>query len=105
MRDMLNAAGRLDIKLLELSHGKHGLRDLIQDLSKSYGKKRAFRDDSLMDIIVARTSWEIGRFIGSYIRDAQHLPVKEYYGKLGITLIEDEKGGPVRFGKREKVVS
>ena len=90
-------AGLLDIKLLELSHGERGLRDLIQDLSRTYGKKRAFRDDSLMSIIVKRTDPAIGAFITSYIRDAQHLPVKEYYAKLGITLIEDEKGVPLRF--------
>ena len=90
-------AGLLDIKLLELSHGERGLRDLIQDLSKQFGKKRAFRDDSLISIIVARTDPAIGEFINSFIRDAQHLPVKEYYAKLGITLVEDDKGNPVRF--------
>ena len=90
-------AGLLDIKLLELSNGEHGLRDLIQDLSKQYGKKRAFRDDSLVSIIVSRTNPAVGEFINSYIRGAQHLPVKEYYAKLGITLVEDDKGNPVRF--------
>ncbi len=85
-------AGLLDIKLLELSHGEHGLRDLIQNLSQQYGKKRAFPDDSLFAIIAARTDPAIGDFINRYVRDAQHLPVKEYYAKLGITLVEDEKG-------------
>ena len=28
---------------------------------------------------------------------SEHLPIKEYYAKLGITLVEDDKGQPVRF--------
>ena len=90
-------AGLLDIRLLELSGGKHGLRDLITDLSKQYGKKRAFPEDSLIDIIVARTSPEVRDFFTRYVRGTDHPPVKEYFAKLGITLIEDDKGLPVRF--------
>jgi predicted metalloprotease with PDZ domain len=90
-------AGLLDIKLLELSGGKRGLRELILDLSKQYGKHRAFPEAGLLDTIVARTSPEIGDFLNRYVRGAEHPPVKEYYEKLGITLIEDARGLPVRF--------
>ncbi|MES2305626.1 MAG: peptidase [Gemmatimonadota bacterium] len=90
-------AGLLDIKLLQLSHGEHGLRDLIQDLSKIYGKKRAFTDDSLFDVIAQHAGPEVADFLQRYVRSAQHLPVKEYYDLLGITLVEDEKGAPLRF--------
>lgn len=90
-------AGLLDIRLLELSDGKHGLRDLITDLSKSYGKKRAFPEDSLFSVIVRRTSPEIGDFFTRYVEGAEHPPVREYYAKLGITLKADSAGRPVRF--------
>ncbi|HEV8195405.1 MAG TPA: hypothetical protein VGP87_02090 [Gemmatimonadales bacterium] len=90
-------AGLLDIRLLELSDGQHGLRDLIGGLSRTYGKKRAFPDDSLFAIVTERTSPEIGDFLRRYVEGAEHPPVKEYYAKLGIRLIEDEKGLPVRF--------
>ena len=90
-------AGLLDIKLLELSGGKHGMRDLILDLSKRYGKHRAFPEASLLDTIVARTSPGVGDFLRRYVQGAEHPPLKEYYAKLGIRLIEDEKGLPVRF--------
>lgn len=90
-------SGLLDIRLLELSNGQRGLREVVLDLAKRYGKQRAFPEDSLFTILQQLTYPEIGDFFGSYVKDAQHLPVKEYYAKLGITLIEDEKGAPVRF--------
>ncbi len=90
-------AGLLDIKLLELSDGQHGLRDLIGGLSQTYGKKRAFPDDSLFAILGERTSPEVRDFLSRYVEGAEHPPVKEYYAKLGLKLIEDERGLPVRF--------
>ena len=90
-------AGLLDIKLLELSNGAHGLRDLIADLGREYGKKRAFPDDSLFDIIVARTSPDLRDFFARYIERAEHPPIAEYYEKLGIKLVSDAHGLPVKF--------
>jgi len=90
-------AGLLDIKLLELSGGKHGLRDLITDLSRTYGKQRAFPEDSLFDVIVRKTSPQVRDFVTRYIQGSERPPVREYYAKLGITLTEDASGMPVRF--------
>jgi predicted metalloprotease with PDZ domain len=96
MRGALTA-GLLDIRLLELSKGQRGLQDLIGDLTRRYGKRRAFPDSTFVDTLVAMTYPEIRDFFDRYVWDSQHLPIKEYYAKLGITLIEDEKGQPVRF--------
>ena len=90
-------AGLLDIKLLELSNGEHGLRDLIGDLSRIYGKKRAFPEDSLFEIVAKRTSPGVRDFFGRYVEGAEHPPVKEYYAKLGSRVIEDQRGLPLRF--------
>jgi predicted metalloprotease with PDZ domain len=90
-------AGLLDIRLLELSHGERGLQDLIVDLTHKYGKRRAFPDSTFVDTLVAMTYPEVRDFFNRYVWDSQHLPIKEYYAKLGITLVQDEKGGPVRF--------
>jgi predicted metalloprotease with PDZ domain len=90
-------AGLLDIKLLEESGGTRGLRDLILDLSKQYGKHRAFPENGLIDTIVARTSPDTRDFFDRYIIGAERPPLKEYYAKLGFTLIEDSKGMPQRF--------
>ena len=89
--------GLLDIRLLELSKGERGLQDLIAELTHRYGKRRAFPDSTFADTVVALTAPEIRDFFDRYIWDSQHLPMKEYYAKLGITLIEDEHGAPVRF--------
>jgi predicted metalloprotease with PDZ domain len=96
MRGALTA-GLLDIRLLELSHGEQGLQDLITELTHRYGKRRAFPDSTFVDTLVAMTHPEIREFFDRYVWDSQHLPIKEYYAKLGITLVEDHKGQPVRF--------
>jgi predicted metalloprotease with PDZ domain len=96
MRGALTA-GLLDIRLLELSKGQTGLQDLIGQLTHRYGKRRAFPDSTFVDTLVAMTRPEIRDFFASYVWGAQHLPIKEYYAKLGITLVEDEQGQPVRF--------
>jgi len=90
-------AGLLDIKLLELSDGKRGLRDLILELSKRYGKQRAFPEATFIDTVVTLTSPEVRDFFDRYVLTANRLPLKDYYAKLGFTLVEDEKGLPARF--------
>jgi predicted metalloprotease with PDZ domain len=91
------AAGLLDIRLLELSRGQRGLEDLIQELTRKYGKHRAFPEATLVDTLVAMTYPEIGDFFNRYVWHAEPLPIKEYYGKLGIRLIEDAEGQPEKF--------
>ena len=90
-------AGLLDIRLLELSGGTRGLRSLVLDLSRDYGVARPFAEDSLIDIVVARTYPEIRDFFARWVEGAQRLPLREYYGKLGITVEENERGVPTRF--------
>jgi predicted metalloprotease with PDZ domain len=96
MRGALTA-GLLDIRLLELSHGERGLQDLIGELARHYGKRRAFPESTFVDTLVAMTYPEIRDFFNRYVLESEKLPVKEYYAKLGINLIEDESGQPVRF--------
>ena len=91
MRGALTA-GLLDIRLLELSHGQRGLQDLILELTQRYGKRRAFPESTFVDTLVALTDPSIRQFFDDYVLAAHHLPIKEYYEKLGIHLIEDEKG-------------
>jgi predicted metalloprotease with PDZ domain len=90
-------AGLLDIKLLQLSDGKRGLRELILDLAQEYGKRRPFPEATFIDSLVARTSPTVRDFFDRYILGTEAPPLKDYYGKLGITLINDDKGVPLRF--------
>jgi predicted metalloprotease with PDZ domain len=81
-------SGLLDIRLLELSHGRQGLRELIIKLSKEFGTKRAFSEDKFFDQLVALTYPEIGDFFARYIKGSEKLPMKEYFGLLGIDYSE-----------------
>lgn len=90
-------AGLLDIRLLQLSNGQHGLRDLMLELAREYGPSRPFPEDSLYDIIARRTSPQVMDFFARYIDGAEHPPLREYYALLGFTLEEDARGLPARL--------
>ncbi|HEX9936416.1 MAG TPA: hypothetical protein VGB15_04815 [Longimicrobium sp.] len=90
MRGALIAA-LLDIRLLQLSDGRTGLRHLVRGLARDYGKSRPFPEDSLFGIIAARTSPEILDFFDRYVKGAERPPVREYYALLGIDLVDGER--------------
>lgn len=74
----------LDIRLLELSNGKKGLREVLNQLYKDYGVNKAFSEKDFFNDFVNRTYPEISDFINKYIKGTEKLPVAEYFGKLGI---------------------
>lgn len=78
----------LDIKLRQLSGGKYGLQNLMADLSKQYGKEKAFRDDELFDQIAKLTYPEIRTFFARYVEGSEPLPLEEVFGAVGITYKE-----------------
>ena len=77
--------GLLDIRLLELSKGKRGLREVINELATTYGPDKAFPEKDFFSIFTQMTYPEIADFFNRYVKAAEPLPFKEYYGKLGIT--------------------
>lgn len=79
----------LDIRLLELSGGKKGLRELIIELAKKYGAKKSFSESGFFNELVNITFPEINDFINSYIDGTDQLPVQEYFQKIGIDYIEN----------------
>ncbi len=52
-------AAVLDIRLLELSNGTRGLREVFLDLLEQYGKNKPFPEDEFFDIFVENTYPEI----------------------------------------------
>ncbi|MFT2009576.1 peptidase M61 [Pontibacter sp. 13R65] len=74
----------LDIRLRELSDGKYSLRDLMLDLSKTYGKDKPFQDDELFDKITELTYPEIRDFFTRYVEGSEPLPLQETFAKVGI---------------------
>ncbi|MEQ8927666.1 MAG: peptidase [Fulvivirga sp.] len=84
-------AALLDIRLLELSKGKQGLRELILELSNKYGKEKAFSEKNFFSEIVQMTHPEIREFIDKYIINADPLPIQEYFDKIGISYTNSKK--------------
>jgi predicted metalloprotease with PDZ domain len=80
-------AGLLDIRLLELSNGKRGLREVINELATTYGPNQAFPEKDFFAIFTQKTYPEIADFFNRYVKATEPLPFGEYYGKLGITYL------------------
>ncbi|AMM50021.1 peptidase M61 [Rufibacter sp. DG15C] len=74
----------LDIRLRELSGGKYGVRNLMKDLSQTYGKDKSFKDEELFDKITALTFPEIREFFRRHVEGAEPLPYAELFQKVGI---------------------
>jgi predicted metalloprotease with PDZ domain len=82
-------AAMMDIKLLELSEGKKGLREVFLDLLNRYGKDKPFPEDEFFKIFVDLTFPEVEQFINDYIKGTQPLPYEEYMAKLGFKYIPE----------------
>jgi len=80
-------AAFLDIRLLELSKGTRGLRELFLDLLHQYGKEKPFSEKNFFKVITDQTYPEIGEFVEKYIRGSEQLPSEKYMAKLGFRYI------------------
>ncbi|PRY14928.1 putative metalloprotease with PDZ domain [Pontibacter ummariensis] len=89
----------LDIRLKELSKGEMGLRELMLKLSQQYGPNKPFKDDELIDVIVANTYPEIRQFFDDYVIGDTPLPYEEYYNKIGWSFKDKEPGKKLTYGE------
>jgi predicted metalloprotease with PDZ domain len=89
-------AALLDIRLLELSGGNYGLRELFIELLDKYGKYKPFPEEEFFDIIVQMTYPEIEQFINDYIKGAELMPYEEYFYKLGYEYIYEKPSDDTR---------
>ncbi|MBF9252761.1 peptidase M61 [Pontibacter sp. 172403-2] len=74
----------LDIQLRDLSGGKYGLRNLMADLARTYGKEKSFKDEELFDKIAELTYPELRQFFTRYVEGSEPLPLTEIFRKVGI---------------------
>lgn len=81
-------ASLLDIRLLDLSNGKRGLREVINELSKKYGPHKSFSEKNFFDDFTKMTYPEISDFFKKYVEGTEELPLKEYFKKIGINYYE-----------------
>jgi hypothetical protein len=80
-------AALLDIRLLELSGGSKGLREIILQLMETYGPENAFSEEAFFGDLAVLTGYptEINDFLNSYVKGIDALPMVEYFDKIGIT--------------------
>ncbi|AFM05401.1 putative protease with the C-terminal PDZ domain [Bernardetia litoralis DSM 6794] len=88
----------LDIRLRELSEGKYGLMNLMQDLSKKYGTEQPFEDDKLFDVITEMTYPEIRTFFVDYVEGSKELPYINYLKTIGINTTGEGTEEVFNFG-------
>ncbi len=81
----------LDIKLRELSNGEKGVLWLMKELSKKYGDSTPFKDDKLIDEIVAMTYPEIREFFDLHVIGDTPIDYSSYLAKVGLTSAEEQK--------------
>lgn len=89
----------LDLELLHLSNGKYRLMDLINDLAKSYGKDKAFKDEELIPKIVSLTYPEIKTFFEDYVIGGKPLPFEQMLGFAGVDFTRVQKVMSFSFGQ------
>jgi predicted metalloprotease with PDZ domain len=77
-------AALLDLRLLQLSGGKRGLREVILELTKRYGPDKPFSEKTFFQDFTQLTYPEIGDFFARYVQQAQPLPLAEYYATVGV---------------------
>jgi len=75
----------LDIELRKLSNGEMGYRDMIRKLSQRFGENKPFKDDKLIDELVAVTGYpQVKDFYNKYIAGSQPTPYMEYLKMVGV---------------------
>ena len=94
-------AGLLDIKLLELSNGELGLRELMLQLVDKYGKGKPVSEETFFDDITTMTYPEVREFFEKYVLDNQPLPHTEYFKKIGLNI--EKAGGQITVSKMKKM--
>ena len=83
-------AAMLDIRLLELSNGERGLREVYLDLIKKFGKDNPFDNGTFFEIFVDMTYPEIKDFIDDHIIKNTPFDFKEEMKKIGVSYIEKQ---------------
>lgn len=85
----------LDIRLLNHSRGKYGLREIYLDFITRYGKDTPFNNDTFFAEFVKVTYPEIGTFIKNHIESYTPFNYAAEFDKIGISytpvLIADRK--------------
>lgn len=84
-------AAMLDIKLLDLSGGEKGLREVYLELIRKYGKDKPFDNQRLFEDLVEMTYPEIGQFISDHINGNTGFDFNEIMKEVGVRYVEQRE--------------
>ena len=68
--------------------------EVILELSKRYGPRRAFPEAAFFEIFTTLTYPEVGSFFERYVRGTVALPTTEFYDLIGVTYYAEEELEP-----------
>ncbi len=88
----------LDIKIAEASNGNKDLIDLVLELIDEYGIKKPFKDDEIIDVIVSKTSPDVGEFFKKHVIGAEPIPYNDYLNICGLEYVSEAQGDAYSFG-------
>jgi len=74
----------LDLQLREWSEGEKGVLWLMKELSKKYGDMTPFKDEKLIDEIVAMTYPELKTFFNTHVIGDTPIDYGVYFAKVGL---------------------
>jgi predicted metalloprotease with PDZ domain len=80
----------MDIEIRKRSKGKKGIQQLMQDLSKEYGKDQAFKDEELFDKICRLTHRKVKKFLVKYVDGPTALPLEATFESVGINYFPEK---------------
>jgi predicted metalloprotease with PDZ domain len=89
----------LDLKLRNEFDGEYGLKNLLDDLAKSYGKEKPFQDSILFSKIGELTSPSIKNFLVRYVEGREELPFEEILALAGIQYYSEYKEMALSLGE------
>ncbi len=101
----------LDIYLLDLTHGRRGLREVINDLILDYGREKPLPEEQFFEILSDYCGPELEDFIRRYIIGNEPLPYREVLEKIGLIYEPERPAGDGRgdlgmvFGANAEQVS
>lgn len=88
----------LDLELRKVTNGKYGIKDLLFDLSKKYGKEKSFKDDELFDEITSMTHPSIRDFFRNHVEGTVPLDYKKLFNSIGVNYETEQISKDFSFG-------
>ncbi|MCI4667693.1 MAG: hypothetical protein MRZ79_05985 [Bacteroidia bacterium] len=75
----------LDFEIMDLTDGKKTLKDVVFNLSKTYGSDKSIPEDELINIFVNEVHPDLIHFFNDYIMGSKELDIKAGFEKVGIS--------------------